>query len=342
MTDPFVSYIIVTKDRRSEVVDCLRSVREQDYPRKQIVVVDNGSGDGTASAIRSDFPEMRLIALQANHGVVGGRNRGAAGADGEICVFIDDDARFSDTRATRRIVRYFEDDPKLACLALKICHSDSGLEDYRGTPRADKCIAQYDYPCAYFCGVGFALRRQVLLDVGMFWERLVHSGEEVDLSYRLLDQGYRLHRTNSVVVLRRSVSAGRQPGQQSYFFARNRCWVAVKNLPWLYACTTTGLWWGYTILTSAVKGEPSLAARGIWDALRGLPTVLRERRPIGRDTVRAVKKLSGRLWCWRPIPALAQTSRQPRSDCLEPRGKERKRVQISNFRERRTENLEHS
>jgi GT2 family glycosyltransferase len=297
VTEPFVSYVIITKDRRSEVVECLNSVRKQDYPNKQIVLVDNGSSDGSASAIRTEFPEVRLIALETNHGVAGGRNRGAAAADGEICVFIDDDARLSDTRATRRIVRYFEDDPKLACLALKVCDAVSGLEDYRATPRADKCIAQYDYPCAYFCGAGFALRRQDLLDVGMFWERLVYSGEEIDLSYRLLDRGYRLHRTNSVVVLHGNVPSGRQPGQQSYFYARNRCWVAVKNLPWLYACTTTGLWWGYAILTSITKGETCLAARGIWDALRGLPSVLQERRPIGRDTVQAVKKLSGRLWC---------------------------------------------
>ena len=297
MNEPFVSYIIVTKDRRSEVVDCLRSVRGQDYPRKQIVVVDNGSSDDSASKIRKDFPEARLIALETNQGMPGGRNRGAAAADGEICVFVDDDARFADARATRRIVRYFEDDPKLACLALKICDSASGLEDYRATPRADKRIAQYDYPCAYFCGVGFALRREALLEVGMFWEPLVYGAEEIDLSYRLLDRGYRLHRTNSVVVLHCNVPTGRQWGQQSYFFARNRCWVAVKNLPWLYAFSTTGLWWGYTFLTSAMKGEAGLAARGIWDALRGLPTVLRERQPIRRDTVRTVKKLSGRLWC---------------------------------------------
>jgi GT2 family glycosyltransferase len=297
MREPLVSYVIITRDRRNDVVSCLNSVREQDYSCKQVVVVDNGSADGSASAIREKFPEARLIALGTNHGVSGGRNRGAAAADGEICVFIDDDARFADTQATRRIVDYFDGDAKLACLALKVCDPVTGIEDPRAIPRADKCVVGHDYPCAYFCGAGFALRRQALLDVGMFWEPLVYGGEEIDLSYRLIDQGYRLHRASSVAVLHRNVPTGRQRGQQSYFYARNRCWIAVRNLPWLYAVTTTGLWWVYTIVTSAGRGEARLAARGIWDALYGLPDVLRERRAIGRDTVRAVRQLSGRLWC---------------------------------------------
>jgi GT2 family glycosyltransferase len=293
---PLVSYVVVTRNRQSEVLRCLRSIREQDYPNKQIVTVDNGSTDGTPSVIREQFTEVHLLALGMNHGVSGGRNRGAANANGEICVFIDDDARFADAQATRRIVRYFDGDPKLACLAFKVCDPVTGLEDYKAIPRADKRRMQQDYPCAYFCGAGFAVRRRALLDVGMLWEPLVYGGEEIDLSYRLIDQGHRLHRTSSVVVLHLNVPTGRQRGQQSYFYARNRCWIAVRNLPWLYALSTTGLWWGYTILTSAARGETSLAARGIWDALRGLPAVLRERQPISADTVRAIKKLSGRLW----------------------------------------------
>jgi GT2 family glycosyltransferase len=297
MNEPLVSYVIITRDRMNEVIGCLSSVRAQDYPHKQIVVVDNGSTDDSASAIRTKCPEANLIVLGSNYGVSGGRNRGVASAAGEICVFIDDDARFADAQATRRIVGYFERNEKLACLALKICDPSTGLEDYRAIPRADKRRMEHDYPCAYFCGAGFALRREVLLEVGMFWEPLVYGGEEIDLSYRLIDRGYSLQRTNSVAVLHLNTQSGRQRGQLSYFSARNRCWIAVRNLPWLYAVTTTGLWWVYSIVSSVKRREMSLAARGIWGALHGLPAVLRERRPIGRDTVQTVKRLSGRLWC---------------------------------------------
>jgi GT2 family glycosyltransferase len=297
MTEPLVSYVIITRNRRGEVVNCLKSLRQQDYPNKQIIVINNGSNDDSASAIRQDFPEALLIKLETNHGVSGGRNRGAAAASGEICVFIDDDAQLADRQATRRIIRYFDDDPNLACLALKVCDPVTGNEDYRAIPRADKRRVEHDYQCAYFCGAGFVLRRYAWLEVGMFWESLVYGGEELDLSYRLLDRGYRLHRTSSIAVLHRNVTTGRQRGQESYFYARNRCWIAMRNLPWLYVFTTTGLWWAYILMSSAKRGEMNLAARGIWDALRGAPPVLQERRPIGKNTVRTVKALSGRLWC---------------------------------------------
>jgi glycosyltransferase involved in cell wall biosynthesis len=150
MTEPLVSYVIITRNRRGEVVNCLKSLRQQDYPNKQIIVIDNGSNDDSASAIRQDFPEALLIKLETNHGVSGGRNRGAAAASGEICVFIDDDAQLADRQATRRIIRYFDDDPNLACLALKVCDPVTGNEDYRAMPRADKRRVEHDYQCAYF------------------------------------------------------------------------------------------------------------------------------------------------------------------------------------------------
>lgn len=296
MSEPLVSYVIVTMNRQREVVECLISVREQDCPRKQVIVVDNGSSDGTVSQIRQRFPDVRLISLPSNHGVAGGRNHGAAAASGEICVFIDDDARFTDPDATRRIIPYFQKDPKLACLALVVSNGLTGFEDCKAIPRADKLSLDHDYPCAYFCGAGFAVRREALLEVGLFWDRLMYGGEELDLSYRLLDRGYRLLRTASVTVLHDNVLTARRRGQQTYFYIRNRCWVAARNLPWLYVLTTTGLWWGYLLLAATARRELSFAVQGIWDALRGFPAVLCERQRIRRDTVQALRRLSGRLW----------------------------------------------
>lgn len=296
MSNLLVSYVIVTMNRQRELAECLTSVREQDWPRKQVVVVDNGSSDGTMRLIREKFPEVCVIPLQENHGVSGGRNCGAAGAEGEICVFIDDDACFADRQATRRIVPYFQEDPGLACLGFVIRNRFTGAEDYKAIPRADKRSLGHDYPCAYFCGAGFAMRRQALFDVGMFWEPLIYGGEELDVSYRLLDRGYHLRRTASVAVLHANTGSARGRGQQTYFYARNRCWIAVKNLPWLYAVTTTGLWWGYLLLASTARGEVSFAARGIRDALRGLPAAISERQRIRSETVQTLRRLSGRLW----------------------------------------------
>jgi GT2 family glycosyltransferase len=296
MKPPLVSYIVITRNRASELCDCLSSLREQDYPRKQLIVVDNGSEDDTAVMVSRRFPEVELILLDTNSGVGGGRNRGLRAARGEICICIDDDARLLDPLATHHTVAYFRDDPGLACLAFTILNAKTGAEDPKSIPRADKRSIGGDYLCSYFCGAGFALRRTVFLDLGMFWEKLVYIGEELDYSYRLLDRGYRLVHTSRITVYHCEVPQARPRGQWIYFNARNRCWVAVRNLPWLYGISTSLMWWVITSLIGLRSGHFGFFLRGFLDALRGLPMVINARSCMGKEAAQALKELSGRRW----------------------------------------------
>jgi len=293
---PLVSYIVITMDRRDELAGCLRNLQQQDYPGKQIIVVDNGSSDGTAAMVSGQFPEVDLIILKTNQGVAGGRNRAMEMARGELCIFIDDDARLADRQATRRTITYFKDDPQLACVAFFIRYAHTGCEQTGAIPRWDKRSIDEDYACSYFCGGGFALRRRIFMALGMFWETLWYGGEELDFSYRLLDKGYRLLRSAGIVVDHYEVPTSRPGGQWIYFNARNRCWIAVRNLPWLYAATTSLAWWCYTAYIDMKSGHFTSFARGFRDALSGLPAVLRARRCIGKRTVEKLRKLSGRRW----------------------------------------------
>jgi GT2 family glycosyltransferase len=216
-------------------------------------------------------------------------------ARGEICIFLDDDAQFIDPQATCRTIAYFQSDPRLTCVAFLIRNAFTGLEDYKAIPRTDKRSINEDYPCSYYCGAGAALKRQVIIDLGMFWEKLVY-GEELDFSYRLLDNDYRLIRTVSIEVIHREVAQARPEGQWVSMNAWYRCWIAAKNLPWIYVVSTTLLWWLYTALIGLKRGQLNFFIRGMWNAVIGLPSVLRERRVIGKAALRKLKRLSGRLW----------------------------------------------
>ena len=251
---PLVSYIIITMNRSDELADCLANVREQDYPHKEIIVVDNGSTDDTGEAVKNNFPEVRYIYLENNLGVSGGRNKGTLAAQGEICIYLDDDARFTDPAATAKAVEYFQNDARLACLAFTIRNAFTGVEDYKAIPRIDKKQFDQDYPCTYFCGAGFALRRKIFLELGMFWEKFFYGCEELDYSYRLLENGYRLMHSAAITIAHREVQQARPKGQWLYFNVRNRCWLAWRNLPWPYAVSTTVLWWGHTAVTSLRYG----------------------------------------------------------------------------------------
>jgi GT2 family glycosyltransferase len=293
---PLVSYVVITRNRRDQLEACLANLGEQDWPRRQLVVVDNGSTDGSPAMVRERFPDAVLVELAENQGVAGGRNRGVERAEGELCVLIDDDARLRDRAATRHVVALFQAEPRRALLAFRIVSAHTGEEEWKSIPRTDKRVIETDYPCAYFPGAGFALRRAVFLELGGFWERLVYSCEELDLSYRLIERGHGLLRASGVVVDHHEVPAARPPAQWVYFNARNRCWVAARNLPWRHVACTCVVWWTRLLAVAARRGQLGAFARGVSDALGGLPAVLRERRPVGRATRRAVRMLGGRLW----------------------------------------------
>lgn len=92
MSEPLVSAIVLSFNRKEETLECLQSLREQLYPKLQIVVVDNGSKDESTIAISKDFPEVRLIRLPHNFGAWGARDIAIWNSEGELIFMIDSDA----------------------------------------------------------------------------------------------------------------------------------------------------------------------------------------------------------------------------------------------------------
>jgi GT2 family glycosyltransferase len=114
---PMVSVVVPTRDRPEMVVDCLASILRQDYPRVEVVVVDNAPhSSATVDAVQSRFgadPRVRYI-REDRAGISFARNRGVAAAQGPIVAFTDDDVRVDEGWLTA-LVRPFLADPETAC-----------------------------------------------------------------------------------------------------------------------------------------------------------------------------------------------------------------------------------
>jgi GT2 family glycosyltransferase len=294
--DPEVSYVVITFNRPVDLAVCLRSLQEQTFREKEIIVVDNASTDDTRAMLARDFPDVRVVALPENRGVSGGRNAGTVSARGEICIYIDDDAWLVDPEATSTIVGYFRDDSRLACLALTIVSSHTGEEEMKSIPRRDKARLLHDYPTTYFCGCGHAFRRRAFLEAGMYWDPLVYGSQEIDLGYRLLERGDLLLHTSRVSVIHKSTPTARPSGQWVYFNTRDRPWVAARHLPWLAVASTTLLWWGHAGWVAFRTNQLGRFFLGIRDSLLGLGKAIRGRKRLSANTIRQLHKLSGRLW----------------------------------------------
>lgn len=294
MTSPMlVSIVIVTRNRCQAVLECLRSVKMQDYPHIELLIVDNASGDNTCEAITQAYPHARILRQSTNTGAAGGRNIGIREAKGVICLCIDDDAILLDASSVSRCVPYFEKDEKLACLALRIVDQFGNVVT-KLIPRRDRKIITIDTQGANFSGTGFVMRRDVFVSLGGFWEKLnPYFGEEPDYTYRLLDHGYRILHTPFITIRHYESKDERPPERRLYFGTRNAPWMALRSLPWVAVISLTILSWGYFFLVALQNRQLGSFVRALRDSIRGMQDVYRIRKPISWRACGILWKYSG-------------------------------------------------
>ncbi len=244
---PFVSAIVVNYNGKRYLDDCLSSLAAQDYPRDQyeMIVVDNGSSDGSVEAIRARFPTVRLIPLSRNRGFAAANNEGFRQAKGDYLALLNNDtlvdrhwlSALVDAigvqptigATTSKIL--FKDDPgRINNVGLVLCRDGSGAD--RGYGERDE--GQFDEPAEVFagCGASVLLRRTMLDDVGSFDECLFMYYEDLDLFWRARLRGWTVcYAPRSVVY---HVHCGSSVEGSSFFLyhaERNRVLVNCKNAP---------------------------------------------------------------------------------------------------------------
>jgi len=117
---PLVSVIVVNWNGLAYLPECLGSLALQSYPALEIVVVDNGSTDGSLEYLRRDHGErVRLVESPANTGFAGGNNLGIRAAKGDYLALINNDAA-ADARWVEALVAAAESDPRVGMCASKI------------------------------------------------------------------------------------------------------------------------------------------------------------------------------------------------------------------------------
>lgn len=298
MTRPTVAVAIVTCDRRHVLAECLESVRVQVESPDELLVIDNGSSDGTAEFVRRHYPEARLIEFGHNLGCAPARNVAAKNLGSDWIFFFDDDSVL-EPGAVAAVRAAALADPAVAVIAPQIVHVlPSGEERFAGGPA--RRVHTFTGQCA--------LRREAMLEVGLY-PSFKYGAEEQDLGFRLLDQGYAI-RFDPAVVLRHSPFATvRDPNLDMCSKLVNHVVVRWKYLPlWLA--------FGATLRTVALNAYLSIRngqVPGYLTALAALPRAirdgLRERQPVRRETIRLYRELSRD----HALPAALPPTREGRS-----------------------------
>jgi GT2 family glycosyltransferase len=274
--DQRTGVVVITWQRRDEAVAAVRRLRE--LPEQPpIVLVDNGSTDGTAEAVRREFPEVDVVALTENLGAVG-RNVGVARLRTPYVAFCDDDTWWepgSLTRAADALDAF----PRLALVNARIVVEPGGVDDPIVEELRDSPVPGPDWlpgpALGSFLAGASVVRRDAFEQAGGFSERLWLGGEEELLATDLLSSGWELCYLEDLVVHHRA-SVLRDAVHRRRVGLRNTLWFTWLRRPIGPALRRSAF------LARTVPHDRT-SALAVWDALRGLPWLLTARRPRPAD-----------------------------------------------------------
>lgn len=278
--------VLTMGNRPKELRALLDSVAAQQGPPVRVVVVGNG-------APLPELPDgVRAIELPENLGIPGGRNVGieafgAAGADVDVILFLDDDGLLPQTDTAEKVREAFAADPRLGIISFRIADPDTGITQRRHVPRLRASDPMRSSRVTTFLGGANAVRTRVFQQVGGLPADFFYAHEETDLAWRALDAGWSIdYRADTL--LHHPTTAPSRHAVYHRMVARNRVWLARRNLPWLLVPAYLGTWMLLTLLR-----KPSVPALRAWFGgfREGWTTPCGERRPMRWRTVWRLTRL---------------------------------------------------
>ena len=278
-----VTVVMATRNRREQAVATIRRLRSMpDDP--PVILVDNGSDDGTPDAVETAYPDGTVIRLGSNEGAVA-RTAGVEAAQTELVAFADDDSWWA-PGSLMRAAELFEAHPRLGLLAARVLvgpeeHLDPVSTEMAASPlgRAD------DLPgpsVLGFLSCSAVVRRSAYLQVGGFSPVIFFLGEEAVLAQDLAAVGWGLSYVPEVVAHHHPALVERSAARAA-LQERNALLSTWLRRPVRTSVRHTG-----SVLRRV--GEPHMRKAAV-DAFARLPAAVRARRPLPDHVERQLRVL---------------------------------------------------
>jgi len=279
-----ISVVMISWNRRVELLATLARLGQLPE-RPRIVVVDNGSTDGTSAAIAECYPEVEVVEAGRNLGAAG-RNLGVSRVTTPYVAFFDDDS-WPDPGCLEHAVCLFDSHPRLAVLSGRVLVGSENVEDAICTELENSPVpAEPGMPgpalLGFLAGASI-IRREAFLQAGGFTDRFRIGGEEELLAIDLASAGWWICYDLRYVV-HHHPSPRRNSARRQAAIVRNGLWAA-----WLRRSGAGAL----RKTLRLARGWPRNVStvRGVLTALLGLPWVLRNRRVIPQRIEAALERL---------------------------------------------------
>ncbi|MBA7489549.1 hypothetical protein ES702_00083 [subsurface metagenome] len=324
--EPLVSVIILNWNGKQHLEECLLSLKRQTYKNFEVILVDNGSTDGSVNYIRYNFGDfVKLIENKDNLGFAEGNNVGIRNSSGKYILLLNNDTK-ADPLWIEELVKVAESDEKIGMCASKVLSLDNpktidnvghliykdGLNRGRGRLEYDR--GQYDHIEEVFLPSGCAAlyRKKMLNEIGEFDKDFFAYGDDTDIGIRGRLAGWKcMYAPTAIVYHKYSGSTSPYSLFKAFHAERNRLWIAIKYFPLpVLLCNPY-----YTVLRTLLQFYGALTHKGAagkfretfswgklffallkayFSAIKGLPRMWEKRGEI--DRLRRVSKKEINSW----------------------------------------------
>lgn len=297
--DPELSVVIPSWNTKEYLSACLAHLAAADKPSCEVIVVENGSQDGSREYLEREHPEVHLLANAKNEGFARGSNQGMRVARGRYVLLLNTDTEVAPD-AVMRLVRFLEEHPGYGAVAPRLVHRDGTtqrtvqefptlktalffstplerwfphsreLERYFMRAWDQESSRDVDQPPAAV----LLLRKSVLDQVGLFDEELWLFYNDVDLARRIRAAGWKTHYLAEARVLHHVGGSTRKFADFVATWQRDRLRYYRKHHGrlgawWLKGCVTfTFVDWVVTQLVRRLRGRPAEPLGRMWSGYR--------------------------------------------------------------------------
>jgi GT2 family glycosyltransferase len=290
--EPRVAIVICNWNGREDTRECLSSLERLNYPNYEIILVDNGSTDGSAQIFRESYgeePRIRLLELEDNLGFAGGSNSGIAQGlrSGASYILLLNNDTVVDENFLTELIKAAGSDGEIGIVGPKVYQfgRDNTLESagcrgisflaqpvLRGNGQEDQ--GQYDQEAevTYISGCSLLIKSEVIDAIGLLDPDYFAYFEDWDWNLRARRAGYRiLYVPGARIWHKSSRSTGWKSPRYYYYHTRSRLLFARKNIGWLgffFLFLPYFLLYRVFLLLAilSLKGE----GEAVWAVLRGL------------------------------------------------------------------------
>lgn len=289
--------IIPSWNGRHLLGPCLESLYRQEFRDFEVIVVDNGSMDGSIGFLERRFPQVRMIGFEKNMGFSAAVNAGIRSAETPYIALLNNDTEVHPLWL-KELIGALEADPKAGSAASKVLflsdprtvNSAGDAFSFFGAAYQRRLMLDdselFNEPEYVFsaCGAAALFRSEMFARVGLFDEDFFAYQEDVDLGFRAQLLGHRCLFVPKAIVYHRShMTLAKGSTLWFYLKERNRRLVLIKNMPtaiFLLCSPLIAMNELFYFAEALVRGQGLAYLKALKDVAIGFPRLLRERMRI--------------------------------------------------------------